>query len=245
MRPSITPPARVRPGSIGIMGGTFDPIHLGHLAIAEEAREALGLARILFIPAAVPPHRPLGSVSPTEDRAAMVGLAIEDNPAFELSRIEMDRPGPSFTSDTVDALAATERAAGRKPDLTFILSAETLRQLPTWHEPERLLDACRLAMVPRDGHPSPTRAWLREQFPGRDDRIDRLSGPRLAVSSTVIRARLAAGRSIRYLVPPAVERYIDDHGLYRAPAAAPPIARPRLGSRPAAQPTSQRRTSTR
>ncbi|HJW22961.1 MAG TPA: nicotinate-nucleotide adenylyltransferase [Candidatus Limnocylindrales bacterium] len=245
MSPAIAPPARVRPGSIGIMGGTFDPIHLGHLAIAEEAREALGLARILFIPAAVPPHRPAGSVSPAEERAAMVGLAIEGNPAFELSRIEMDRPGPSFTSETVDALAATERAAGREPDLTFILSAETLRQLPTWHEPERLLDACRLAMVPRDGHPAPTRAWLRARFPGRDGRIDLLSGPRLAVSSTVIRERLAAGRSIRYLVPPAVERYIGDHGLYRAPGAAQPIARPRPRPRPAAQRPAPRRTSTR
>jgi nicotinate-nucleotide adenylyltransferase len=107
MTASIPPPTPARPGSIGIMGGTFDPIHLGHLAIAEEARESLGLARLLFIPAGVPPHRDADSVSPGEARAAMVGLAIGGNPAFELSRVELDRAGPSFTADTMDALAAT------------------------------------------------------------------------------------------------------------------------------------------
>jgi nicotinate-nucleotide adenylyltransferase len=232
----IPPPAPVRPGSIGIMGGTFDPIHVGHLAIAEEAREALGLARILFIPAAVPPHRPAGSVSPADDRAAMVALAIQGNPAFELCRLELDRPGPSFTSDTVEALAAAERAAGREPDLTFILSAETLRDVPTWHSPERLIAACRLAVVPRNGLAVPDRAWQREHLPGGESRVEHLSAPRLDVSSTIIRERRAAGRSIRYLVPPAVERYIGDHGLYAAGA-----------SRPLSQPLSapQRRTSTR
>lgn len=213
---ATTPAAPVRPGSIGIMGGTFDPIHVGHLAIAEEAREALGLARILFVPAGVPPHRPAGSVAPAADRAAMVGLAIAGHPAFVLSRIELDRPGPSYTSDTVEALGAEERAAGRMPDLTFILSTETLRDLPTWHEPERLLDACRVAVVPRAGVATPDRAWLLEHFPGRADRFELLTAPRLDISSTGIRARLAAGRSIRSLVPPAVERYIEDHSLYRA-----------------------------
>jgi nicotinate-nucleotide adenylyltransferase len=215
------PPAAVRSGSIGIMGGTFDPIHIGHLAIAEEAREVLGLARVLFVPAAVPPHRPRGAVAAAEERAAMVALAIIDNDAFELSRIELDRPGPSYTSDTVELLAATERAAGRDPDLTFILSAETLHDLPTWREPERLLDSARIAVVPREGYPAPERRWLEAQFPGRADRVDFLEGPRLGLSSTSIRARVAAGRSIRYLVPPAVALYIEDHGLYRA-AVVPP-----------------------
>lgn len=217
---AVPPPAPVRAHSMGIMGGTFDPIHIGHLAIAEEAREALGLARILFVPAAVPPHRPVASIAPAEDRVAMVALAIEGNPLFELSRIELERPGPSFTSDTVEALAAMERAAGRVPDLTFILSAETLRDLPTWHEPERLLDACRLAVVPRVGYPAPDQPWLEASFPGRADRIAYLAAPRLEISSTLVRRRIAAGRSIRYLVPPAVRRYIDDHSLYRG---APPF----------------------
>ena len=220
--PAVAPPTAVRPGSIGIMGGTFDPIHVGHLAIAEEARESLGLARILFVPAARPPHRPEGPVGAAEDRSAMVALAIEGNRAFELSRIELDRPGPSFTSDTVAALAATEQAAGREPDLTFILSAETLGDLPTWHAPERLLDACRLAVVPRLGYAAPDEAWLRAHFPGREARVDFLSAPLLDLSSTMIRERLRAGRSIRYLVPPAVARYIEDHSLYGAPNRLPP-----------------------
>ncbi|HEY2917273.1 MAG TPA: nicotinate-nucleotide adenylyltransferase [Candidatus Limnocylindrales bacterium] len=209
------PPALVRIGSIGIMGGTFDPIHVGHLAIAEEAREVLGLGRVLFVPAAQPPHRAAGTVTDARHRAAMVELAIAGNAAFELSRIELDRPGPSYTSDTVDALAEAERAAGREPDLTFILSAETLRDLPSWHAPERLVDTSRIAVVPREGYPAPDRAWLRAQFPNRLDRFDLLEGPRLGLSSTSIRARVSVGRSIRYLVPPAVAGYIADHGLYR------------------------------
>jgi nicotinate-nucleotide adenylyltransferase len=211
----VGPPRAIRRGSIGVMGGTFDPIHVGHLAVAEEAREVLGLERILFVPAGSPPHRPAATAA--EDRAAMVGLAIEGNPAFELSRVELDRPGPSYTSDTVTALADIERAAGREPDLTFILSAETLADLPTWHEPDRILATCRIAVVPREGYPAPERAWLDATFPGRADRIDLLEGPRLGLSSTAIRARVAAGRSTRYLVVPAVARYVEDHRLYLDP----------------------------
>jgi nicotinate-nucleotide adenylyltransferase len=210
----LTPAPRTRPGSLGIMGGTFDPIHIGHLAIAEEAREVLGLERILFIPAGIPPHRPAGAVAPAADRAAMVELAIADNDAFRLSRIELERPGPSYTSDTVEELAAAERDANRDPDLTFILSAETLRDVPGWHDPGRLVDACRIAVVPREGYPAPDEAWLRERFPGREGRFDFLEGPRLGLSSTSIRERIAVGRSVRYLVPAAVAAYIGDHQLY-------------------------------
>ena len=212
----VRPPAAVRPGSIGIMGGTFDPIHVGHLAIAEEAREVLGLERVRFVPASIPPHRAGGAAAAAEDRAAMVELAILGNESFEISRAELDRPGPSYTTDTVEAFAAAERAAGRVPDLTFILSAETLHDLPTWHEPERLVDACRIAVVPREGYPAPDPAWLHAHFPGREARFDLLEGPRLGLSSTSIRERVRVGRSIRYLVPRAVARYIEDHHLYRA-----------------------------
>jgi nicotinate-nucleotide adenylyltransferase len=192
------------------MGGTFDPIHLGHLAIAEEAREALGLDSILFVPAGRPPHKRAQDVSPAEDRVEMVRIAIEDNPAFELSRIEVDRDGPSYTVDTLEELALETGA-----ELTLILSAETFVQLPTWHEPARLFAAASMAVVPRDGYPVPDPSWLEEAFPGREDRVTYLDGPRLGLSSTSIRARVAAGRSIRYLVPPAVEAYIADHSLYR------------------------------
>ena len=198
--------------AVGMMGGTFDPIHVGHLVIAEEAREALSLERVLFVPAGVPPHKPAGEVTRAEDRVAMVQAAIAGNPAFELSRVEIDRPGPSYTVDTVELLATDL-------EVTVILSAETFRELPTWHQPDRLFAAARVAVVPREGYPAPDPAWLSEAFPGREDRVTYLEAPHLGISSTVIRARVAEGRSIRYLVPPAVEAYITDHHLYRRTAA--------------------------
>jgi nicotinate-nucleotide adenylyltransferase len=206
--------------AIGVMGGTFDPIHIGHLAIGEEAREALGLDVVLFVPAGRPPHKPASAVTAVEHRVAMVELGITDNPAFELSRIEVDRPGPSYTVDTVEALARREgRAApaGQSgvQDVVLILSAETFGELPSWHEPDRLFAAGRIAVVPREGYPAPDAAWLTEAFPGREARVAYLEGPRLGLSSTAIRERVATGRSIRYLVPASVEAYIADHGLYR------------------------------
>jgi nicotinate-nucleotide adenylyltransferase len=201
--------------AIGVMGGTFDPIHIGHLAIGEEAREALALDVVLFVPAGQPPHKPTGSVTVVEHRVAMVGLAIADNPTFELSRIEVDRPGLSYTVDTVEALA---RDAA---DLVLILSAETFAELPSWHEPERVFDAARIAVVPRAGYPAPDPAWLAESFPGRETRVRYLEGPRLGLSSTAIRDRVAAGRSIRYLVPAPVEAYITQHDLYRTERRQP------------------------
>ena len=233
-------PVAGAPRSIGVMGGTFDPIHLGHLAVAEEAREALGLDRILFVPAGLPPHKPHGAVASTEDRVAMVKLAIAGNPAFALSRVDVDRPGPSYTTETMALLrhgVVTEDSTGMGPgasggegagtsggegagtsangiQLTLIMSTETLAGLPGWREPRRLLEECRVAVVPREGHAAPTRAWLSEQFPGLEDQFDLVEGPRLGISSTAIRDRIAAGRSIRYLVPEAVERHIADHHLY-------------------------------
>ena len=197
--------------ALGIMGGTFDPIHVGHLAVAEEAREALGLDRVLFVPAGQPPHKLPGAISPVGDRLAMVELAIADNPAFELSTVEIEREGPSFTVDTVEALARAKPGV----QLHLILSAETFGELPSWHEPERLFDAARMAVVPREGYPAPDPGWIAQAFPGREDRVDYLGGPRLGLSSTALRARVADGRSVRYLVPQAVEAYIDHHQLYR------------------------------
>jgi nicotinate-nucleotide adenylyltransferase len=211
----------LRVGSIGVMGGTFDPLHVGHLAVAEEARDSLGLERILFVVAGQPPHKHPADVTPVEHRLAMVEIAIAGNPAFELSRLEVDRPGPSFSVDTLAELDRLERAAGRAPDLTLILSAETFADLPSWHEPERLLGLARIAVVPREGYPAPDPGWLARAVPGQEDRVDFLEGPRLGLSSSALRARAAAGRSIRYLVPDAVAGYIADHGLYRTGGRRP------------------------
>jgi nicotinate-nucleotide adenylyltransferase len=203
------------------MGGTFDPVHVGHLAVAEEARESIGLERILFVVAGQPPHKDPADVTPAADRLAMVALAIAGNGAFELSRLEVDRPGPSFSVDTLSELDRLDQAAGRTPDLTLILSAETFADLPAWHEPERLLRLARVAVVPREGYAAPDPGWLARTVPGQEDRVDFLEGPRLGLSSTTLRARVAAGRSIRYLVPDAVAGYIAEHGLYRTGGRRP------------------------
>ena len=213
--PPVPPSAAIVPGSVGILGGTFDPIHHGHLAIAEEVRERLGLELVLFVPARVPPHRSLEPGASAEDRFAMVSLAVADNPTFEVSRVELDRPGPSYSVDTVALLIEAERAAGRDPNLWFIASAEAIRGLPTWRQPERLLGMTRFAVVPRADNEPLDEAWLTSRLPAAAGRLVLLDGPLMLVSGTVIRARAAAGRSLRYLVPEAVARYIGDQRLYR------------------------------
>ena len=218
----VAPAAAVVPGSVGILGGTFDPIHHGHLAIAEEVRERLGLERVLFVPARVPPHRSLEPGASAEDRFAMVSLAVADNPAFEVSRVELDRPGLSYSVDTVALLSDAERAVGREPNLWFIASAEAIRGLPTWRQPERLVGMTRFAVVPRAGADPLDEAWLTSRLPAAAGRVMLLDGPLMLVSGTVIRARAAAGRSLRYLVPEAVARYIGDHRLYRRDESTSP-----------------------
>ena len=209
----VASPVPVVQGSIGILGGTFDPIHHGHLVIAEEAREALGLERVIFVPASTPPHKPGRPVTAAADRLAMAELAVTGNPAFEVSRIEIERGGRSFTVDTLAQLAAS---GVRDPWL--ILSSEALAAFPSWREPDRILELARLAVVPRGGCETLGDPWVRDQFPGREDRFRFLSGPLLPISGSVVRRRAAAGCSVRYLVPDAVARYIADHSLYSAPA---------------------------
>ena len=202
-------------GAWGVLGGTFDPVHYAHLAIAEETRDALGLAGVLFVPASVPPHKLGRSITAAEDRLAMVELAIADNPGFHVSRVEMDRDGPSFTIDTIEQLLADPpRPWNPGAGLVLIMSVEALVGLETWHQPGRLLAACRIAVVPRRGYPVAPREWAAAHFPGSEERLIVLDGPDLGHSASAIRERAAAGRSIRYLVPPGVEAYILARGLY-------------------------------
>lgn len=197
----------------GILGGIFDPIHYGHLAIAEQARDALQLDKIVFIPAGQPVHKqpPAADAS---SRMRMVELAIADNSTFEASPIEIDSQRPSYTADTLATLAADNSAV----ELTLIVSSETASYLPTWHQPERVIDLAAIAIVSRLGHADISREWIEHHFPGREQRFLRVETTHLGHSSTAIRDRLAAGQSIRYLVPAAVQTYIEDSRLYGSDA---------------------------
>lgn len=202
-------------GGWGIFGGTFDPIHYAHLAIAEQARDQLGLRGVLFVPARVPPHKLGEPVTDAPHRLRMVQLAIAGDPAFQVNDLELRRPGPSYTVDTAEALVAEIG-----PDPWFILSTEALLGLPTWHRPRRLLELVRLAVMPRLASTRPDAGWVVQHFPGQEERIRFLEGPELGDAASAVRRLAAAGRSIRYLVPPAVERYIREHELYRSAVPA-------------------------
>jgi nicotinate-nucleotide adenylyltransferase len=201
-------------GAHGLFGGTFDPIHLAHLAVAEAALDDLGLADVTFIPAGEPPHKPERNISPASDRVAMVEAAIADNPGFRLSTIEVERDGPSYTVDTLAALAG----AGFGP-LALIISMDSFLGLPTWREPERVLSLATLVVAPRDGVEDAPDDFLAARLPGVAASVVRLAGPHLRLSASEVRRRAAAGRSVRYLVADAVAAYIGDHALYGGPRA--------------------------
>jgi nicotinate-nucleotide adenylyltransferase len=202
------------PRAIGILGGTFDPIHLGHLALAREARAELGLEQVLFVPNADPPHKRGQAVTAAHHREAMVARAIEPEPAFVLSRVELERPGPSYAVDTVTEMAARSRAEGR-PEPWFVLSAEVLEGFHSWRDPEGILRHCRVAVAPRPGAEPLDRDWVTAQFPGFEERFAFLPGPELAIASTAIRERVGRGQPVDALLPETVLRYIEAEGLYR------------------------------
>lgn len=191
---------------IGLYGGTFDPIHLGHLRAAENAREELGLDLVAFVPARVPPHR--GSpLSSAEDRLAMVRLATAPHAAFDAWDHELRRAGPSYTVETVAALVQ-ERAGD---SFVLVVGADTWPEIPGWREPERLLGLVEVAVVDRPGFASDPPA---PPFPGARGAV-RVSGPGLPLAAREIRAHARSGRSVRFLVPDAVADYIAERGLYR------------------------------
>lgn len=193
---------------LGVLGGSFDPVHLGHLILAEEVREELGLERVVFVPAGQPWLKGRG-VSPDSHRLEMVRRAIADNPAFALSTVEIDRPGPTYTVDTLEALG------GEGAGLVFLMGWDALAGLPRWHQPQRIIQLCHLAVVPRPGFPPPDVPALERELPGIASRLHLLARPVLDISASLIRQRVKEGRSIRYLVPPAVGEYIKAQGLYR------------------------------
>lgn len=201
---------------VGVLGGTFDPPHLGHLIAAQAALHQLQLGRILFIPNRKPPHKANRLVTSFDDRVEMVRLAIAANPAFHLDLREIERPGPSYALDTLRSIQQE-----LKPDteLMFILGFDALRELETWHEPDALVAEFRFAVLDRPGDEGGTRdeaAWqgLEQRFPTLRPATQFIRMPRIDISSHEIRRRVRAGQPIRYMVPRTVELYIRERGLY-------------------------------
>lgn len=199
---------------IGVLGGTFDPVHLGHLILADEAREVLRLDRLLLMPAAQPWRKVEREVTPAHHRLAMLRLAVADNSAFDVSTLEIDRGGPTFTVDTLAALRAEMDASA---DLVFILGEDALLDMPHWRDPAGILRLARLGVAARPGRPPIDIDALERAMPGVSERVEVITMPQIGISSTDIRRRVREGRSVRYLLPQAVQDYIVDHGLYRAP----------------------------
>lgn len=205
----------VSPRGVGILGGTFDPIHYGHLRIAEGCRSQLGLDEVLFVPAGDPPHKQGRPISPAADRVAMVQLAIGDQPHFHLSRVDVDRPGVSYSVETV-ALLRTE--LGPDARLFFIVGGDAVAELATWRDPDCLANLCQIVAVNRPGYPRVDLARLESCIPHASERVRQLAVPALDLAASDLRRRVAAGRSIVDMTPAAVIEYIVRHGLYRAPA---------------------------
>ena len=203
--------ARV-PRRIGILGGTFDPPHIGHLWLATLGADAIGLDRVLLMPASQPPHKGGDLVTKATDRVLMTRLAVAGDDLLELTLIEMERPGPSYTIDSVDELV---RTYGTDATLYLLMAADSLAAIDTWREPDALLERIEWVVGPRPGSPMLDRAALEERFGSNASRIHLLAGPSLDVSSSEIRRRVAGGKAIRYLVPRGVEELIVERGLYR------------------------------
>jgi nicotinate-nucleotide adenylyltransferase len=211
----------------GILGGTFDPVHLGHLLLAEQAREALALDRVILMPAARPPHKPGRVLTPFDVRLEMVRLAIGDAEGLVVSGIERDPARPSWTVETLRRLLT---AAGAPEEIWLLLGADSLEELPTWREPEEIVRLARLAVYPRPGWDAAT--MVASLSPAQEawraaGRLVLLEGPRLALSSSEIRERSRQGRSLRFLVPEPVRSFIAIHGLYRDEALAERPEHPR------------------
>lgn len=199
------------PQLIGIFGGTFDPPHLGHLALAAAARGQLGLDRLLWVLTPDPPHKQGQVITPLEHRLAMVKLALAGHPEFELSTVEIDRPGLHYTLDTVRILAEQNPAAG----LVFLMGGDSLRDLPTWHRPADIVSALHtLGVMRRPGDRIDLPA-LEAVIPGITAKVRFVDAPPVEIAASEIRSRVAAGQPFQQFVPPEVYNYIQNRQLYR------------------------------
>ena len=202
---------------VGVLGGTFDPVHLAHLIIGEEARIQLELERVLFMPAGQPWLKAGQALSPGADRLRMVELAVEGNPHFQVCCHEVNRDGPTYTVDTLEEL---HQELGADCEIFFIIGQDALEQFHRWKEPARLLQLCRLVVAPRPGHDDFDRKAWQRLFSDADEPAF-LAAPSIDISGTEIRRRAAAGGTLRYLVPDAVADYIKRRRLYQAALLEP------------------------
>lgn len=198
--------------NVGILGGTFDPIHIGHLAVASEAAARLNLKEVLFIPAGNPCLKTGVEILPAEYRLKMIELAIAGKPGFKVSNIEIKREGLTYTVDTIAELRQKYSA---EDEFFFIIGWDNLINLPKWRQPERLISMCRLVVVPRVGCPVPDLGSLGAVIPGLSQLVTMLDKPEIDISASDIRERVCKGISVSGLVPEDVEKYITEQGLYR------------------------------
>jgi nicotinate-nucleotide adenylyltransferase len=199
---------------VGVFGGTFDPIHLGHLILAEQCREQARLDQVLFVPAALPPHKQQQPLTPFSHRVEMLALAVSGHPPFRIEEMEKDRPGPSYTVDTLAEL----RRQRPGDELFFMIGSDSLHDMPLWHEPKRILEMVTLLVVARADWPTFSAREFEASLQFSHDfplRYQVVEAPLITLSSRDIRRRISEKRSVRYMIPRAVEAYIDDKKLYQ------------------------------
>ena len=197
---------------IGILGGTFDPVHIAHLIIAEEARMRVPLQRVVFIPTGQPWLKSGRRITEGPLRLEMVRLAVASNPSFDSSSVEIDRPGLTYSVDTLEELTGQW---GPDVEINFIIGVDSLLSLPRWKDPERILDLCTLTAVTRPGYSPYALEEVKRQYPILERKLGLIEGPLIGISGTKIRHRVASGLSVKYLVPSEVERFITERGLYK------------------------------
>lgn len=197
-------------GRLGIFGGTFDPPHLGHLILAAEAQSQLGLELVLWVLTAGPPHKPEQPLAALQHRLDMLTAAIGDNPLFQVSRVDIDRPAPYYAVDTVRLLA--QAYPGK--ELVYLMGGDSLHDLPTWHQPHQFVDACGGIGVMRRPGDQVDLENLDKLLPGILEKISFVEAPLLEISSSEIRSRVSQGRPFRYYLPPAVYAIIQDRKIY-------------------------------
>lgn len=196
---------------VGIFGGSFNPLHQGHLIVAEFAAETIGLERVLFAPVVHPPHRDGKLLMAIEHRLAMIETAINDNDRFQLTLVDVERPGPHYSVDTVQIIQ--DQYPGSQ--LYFVMGGDSFKSFPSWHAPDEIVEYCRLAVMRRPSSKPVQPSMHQAAMPNLHERVDMIEAPPIGISATRVREQLGIGKSVRYLVPDRVLTYIHANNLYQ------------------------------